>query len=154
MSGKHEGLVMEYTVSFGHTGNAKQAAYYYKTAFGFRELAYAGLETGLRDRVSYVLVQDKIRLVLTSPFNPDSEISHHIRLHGDGVKVIALLVDDAKKALTEIAFFKTRNDEHVMRSLRTLVYRAGPDGRELDLLRAMAITLKRCALSGSSPRGL
>lgn len=84
-----------------YVGNAKQAAHYYKTAFGFQELAYAGLETGSRDRVSYVLVQDKIRLVLTSPFNPDSEISHHIRMHGDGVKVIALWVDDAIKAYEE-----------------------------------------------------
>ena len=84
-----------------YVGNAKQAAHYYKTAFGFQELAYAGLETGSRDRVSYVLVQDKIRLVLTSPFDPNSEISHHIRNHGDGVKVIALWVDDARKAYEE-----------------------------------------------------
>lgn len=84
-----------------YVGNAKQAAHYYKTAFGFQELAYAGLETGSRDRVSYVLVQDKIRLVLTSPFDPNSEISHHIRMHGDGVKVIALWVDDARKAYEE-----------------------------------------------------
>ncbi len=84
-----------------YVGNAKQAAHYYKTAFGFQELAYAGLETGVRDRTSYVLVQDKIRLVLTSPFDPESEISHHIRKHGDGVKVIALWVDDARKAFEE-----------------------------------------------------
>lgn len=84
-----------------YVGNAKQAAHFYKTAFGFQELAYAGLETGSRDRVSYVLVQDKIRLVLTSPFDPNSEISHHIRLHGDGVKIIALWVDDARAAYTE-----------------------------------------------------
>jgi 4-hydroxyphenylpyruvate dioxygenase len=84
-----------------YVGNAKQAAHFYKTAFGFQELAYAGLETGSRDRVSYVLVQDKIRLVLTSPFDPNSDISHHIRLHGDGVKVIALWVDDARVAYEE-----------------------------------------------------
>lgn len=84
-----------------YVGNAKQAAHYYKTAFGFQSLAYAGLETGLRDRTSYVLQQDKIRLVLTSPFDPDSEISHHIRKHGDGVKVIALWVDDARSAFEE-----------------------------------------------------
>lgn len=84
-----------------YVGNAKQAAHFYKTAFGFQELAYAGLETGSRDRVSYVLVQDKIRLVLTSPFDPNSNISHHIRLHGDGVKVIALWVDDARIAYEE-----------------------------------------------------
>lgn len=84
-----------------YVGNAKQAAHYYKTAFGFQDLAYCGLETGSRDRVSYVLIQDKIRLVLTSPFDPDSEISHHIRKHGDGVKVIALWVDDATRSFEE-----------------------------------------------------
>jgi len=84
-----------------YVGNAKQSAHYYKTAFGFQEVAYSGLETGDREKVSYVLKQDKIRLVLTTPFNPDSEISHHIRQHGDGVKVIALWVDDARKAYEE-----------------------------------------------------
>ncbi|MBS1741944.1 MAG: 4-hydroxyphenylpyruvate dioxygenase [Bacteroidetes bacterium] len=84
-----------------YVGNAKQAAHYYKTAFGFQELAYAGLETGLKDRSSYVLVQDKIRLVLTTSFDPESEISHHVRRHGDGVKVIALWVDDARSAFEE-----------------------------------------------------
>ena len=81
-----------------YVGNAKQAAHYYKTAFGFKDLAYAGLETGVRDRTSYVLQQGKIRLMLTSPFLPDSEISEHIRQHGDGVKVIALWVNDAYDA--------------------------------------------------------
>src|SRR5690554_1276104 len=75
-----------------YVGNAKQAAHYYKTAFGFQSLAYAGLETGVKDRTSYVLVQDKIRLVLTSPLNSDSPIGEHIKKHGDGVKVIALWV--------------------------------------------------------------
>lgn len=84
-----------------YVGNAKQAAHFYKTAFGFQELAYCGLETGVRDRVSYVLIQDKIRLVLTTPFDSNSEISKHIQLHGDGVKVIALWVDDARKAYDE-----------------------------------------------------
>lgn len=84
-----------------YVGNAKQAAHYYKTAFGFQELAYAGLETGSRDRVSYVLVQDKIRLILTSPFDTDGAVSEHLRKHGDGVKVIALWVDDATKAFEE-----------------------------------------------------
>ncbi len=84
-----------------YVGNAKQSAHFYKTAFGFQELAYAGLETGMRDKCSYVLVQDRIRLVLTSPFNPESEISHHLRMHGDGVKVIALWVDDARSAYAE-----------------------------------------------------
>jgi 4-hydroxyphenylpyruvate dioxygenase len=81
-----------------YVGNAKQAAHYYKTAFGFQSLAYAGLETGVRDRVSYVLVQDKIKLVLTTPLVTDSPIADHIKKHGDGVKVIALWVDDAREA--------------------------------------------------------
>ena len=84
-----------------YVGNAKQSAHYYKTAFGFQEVAYSGLETGDKEKVSYVLKQDKIRFVLTTPFNPDNEISDHIRRHGDGVKVIALWVDDARKAYEE-----------------------------------------------------
>ena len=84
-----------------YVGNAKQAAHFYKTAFGFQSLAYAGLPTGLKDRESYVLMQGKIRLVLTSPLGPDSDIAEHIRQHGDGVKVIALWVDNAEKAYEE-----------------------------------------------------
>jgi 4-hydroxyphenylpyruvate dioxygenase len=84
-----------------YVGNAKQAAHFYKTAFGFQSLAYRGLETGCRDRTSYVLQQGKIKLVLTTPFDPESEISQHIRLHGDGVKFIALWVDDATAAYNE-----------------------------------------------------
>ena len=84
-----------------YVGNAKQSAHYYKTAFGFQSLAYAGLETGLKDKTSYVLVQDKIRLVLTSSMDPDSDINRHLTQHGDGVKVIALWVDDATKAFEE-----------------------------------------------------
>ena len=84
-----------------YVGNAKQAAHFYKTAFGFQSLAYKGLETGSKDEVSYVLVQDKIRLVLTSPLNSRSPINEHIVNHGDGVKVIALWVDDAKSAYKE-----------------------------------------------------
>ena len=82
-----------------YVGNAKQAAHFYKTALGFQSLAYAGLETGLKDRTSYVLVQDKIRLVLTTPMpGKNREIFQHLEKHGDGVKVIALWVDDATKA--------------------------------------------------------
>lgn len=84
-----------------YVGNAKQAAHYYKSAFGFQSLAYCGLETGQKEYCSYVVVQDKIRLVLTTPFNANSEISDHIRRHGDGVKVIALWVDDARKSFEE-----------------------------------------------------
>nr|WP_299339452.1 4-hydroxyphenylpyruvate dioxygenase [Allomuricauda sp.] len=81
-----------------YVGNSKQAAHFYKTAFGFQSLAYAGLETGLKDRESYVVVQDKIRLVLTSPLKSGTEIGKHIDTHGDGVKVVALWVDDATYA--------------------------------------------------------
>ncbi|MCF8461615.1 MAG: 4-hydroxyphenylpyruvate dioxygenase [Flavobacteriales bacterium] len=84
-----------------YVGNAKQAAHFYKTAFGFQSLAYAGLETGLKDRASYVLKQDKIRLVLTTALNSNSPIGEHVKKHGDGVKVIALWVDDARKAWEE-----------------------------------------------------
>ena len=84
-----------------YVGNAKQSAHFYKTAFGFQSVAYAGLETGLKDRVSYVLQQDKIRLVLTSPLEKDGPVNEHINKHGDGVKVIALWVDDATKAWKE-----------------------------------------------------
>ena len=84
-----------------YVGNAKQAAHYYKTAFGYQSLAYAGLETGVKDRASYVLRQDKIRLVLTTPLNADSPINDHLRKHGDGVKVVALWVEDATKSYEE-----------------------------------------------------
>ena len=84
-----------------YVGNAKQSAHYYKTAFGYQSFAYKGLETGSRDQVSYVLKQDKIKLVLTTPLNSQSPINDHIVKHGDGVKVIALWVDDAKKAYDE-----------------------------------------------------
>ena len=84
-----------------YVGNAKQASYYYKTAFGFQSLAYSGLETGNKERVSYVLVQDKIRLVLTTPLNSKSPVNDHIVKHGDGVKVVALWVEDARKAFEE-----------------------------------------------------
>ncbi len=84
-----------------YVGNAKQSAHFYKTAFGFQSYAYRGLETGSRDEVSYVLKQDKIRLVLTTPLNSNSPINAHLANHGDGVKVIALWVDDARSAWEE-----------------------------------------------------
>lgn len=79
-------------------GNAKQASHYYRTAFGFQLVAYSGPETGVRDRCSYVLVQNKIRFVLTSPLGPEGVIAEHIHRHGDGVKDIAFWVDDAREA--------------------------------------------------------
>ncbi len=84
-----------------YVGNAKQAAHYYQSAFGFQPLAYAGLETGVKDRTSYVLRQGKITFVLTAGLTPDSPVTEHQRLHGDGVKVIALWVDDARAAYNE-----------------------------------------------------
>ncbi len=84
-----------------YVGNAKQAAYYYKSAFGFQSYAYKGLETGCKELTSYVLKQDKIRIVLTTPLNSKSKINDHIVKHGDGVKVIALWVDDATKSWKE-----------------------------------------------------
>ncbi len=81
-----------------YVSNAKQAAHFYKTAFGFQDLAYKGLETGDKQTESYVIIQDKIRLVLTSPLHSDSAIGRHIDKHGDGVRVIALWVDDATDA--------------------------------------------------------
>ena len=73
-----------------YVGNAKQAAYYYQTAFGFQPVAYAGLETGCKDHTSYVVQQGKITFMLTAGLTPDSPVTAHQRLHGDGVKVIAL----------------------------------------------------------------
>jgi 4-hydroxyphenylpyruvate dioxygenase len=81
-----------------YVGNAKQAAHFYKTAFGFQSLAYAGPETGLRDRVSYVIRQNKLTFVLTTPLRINNEIADHIYKHGDGVKVLALMVEDATDA--------------------------------------------------------
>lgn len=84
-----------------YVGNAKQAAYFYQSAFGFELVAYAGPETGVRDRASYVLQQNKLRFVLTTSMDADSEISQHCRIHGDGVKVLALWVEDAAKSYEE-----------------------------------------------------
>ena len=84
-----------------YVGNAKQASYYYQHAFGFELIAYAGPETGVKDRASYVLKQGKIRFVFTTAIQPDSEIAKHVALHGDGVKVLALWVDDAEKSWLE-----------------------------------------------------
>jgi len=84
-----------------YVGNAKQAAQFYQSAFGFQMVAYRGPETGVRDRASYLLTQDKIRFVLTSPLGPDGEIADHVRKHGDGVRDIALWVDDARDAFAK-----------------------------------------------------
>jgi len=115
-----------------YVGNAKQAAHFYKTALGFQSLAYAGLETGLKDRTSYVVVQDKIRLIFTTPMpgTDNKENFDHIKKHGDGVKVIALWVEDAKISWEETtkrgarSFFeprieKDKNGEVVRSAIHT-----------------------------------
>jgi 4-hydroxyphenylpyruvate dioxygenase len=101
-------------------GNARQASYYYRNAFGFSQFAYAGLETGRRESTSYALEQGKARLVLTTSFDPDDAVSDHVRRHGDGVRDIAFHVDDADAAFTEavargatpVAEPADRTDEH------------------------------------------
>ena len=101
-------------------GNAKQSAYYYMQAWGFKPHAFKGLETGSKDSVSYVLRQDKITLVLTTPLVADGPLNDHLNRHGDGVKAVALWVDDAAKSWKEttsrgaVSIFspETREDSH------------------------------------------
>src|SRR5256886_17347317 len=81
-----------------YVGNAKQAAHFYKTAFGFQSLAYAGPETGVKDRASYAIRQHKLTLVLTTALRPDTPIADHVALHGDGVNFLALKAEDAPSA--------------------------------------------------------
>lgn len=113
-----------------YVGNAKQAAHYYKTAFGFQSLAYAGPETGLKDRASYVIRQNKLTFVLTTPLMKDNEMSNHINKHGDGVKILALKVNDAASAWEETTkrggksymepiILKDENGEVVMSGIHT-----------------------------------
>ena len=84
-----------------YVGNAKQAAHYYQSAFGFQSIAYAGPETGQKDKASYVVRQNKITLVFTTALKTCNAIANHVYLHGDGVKIIALLVDNAEMAWKE-----------------------------------------------------
>ncbi|NJN43148.1 MAG: 4-hydroxyphenylpyruvate dioxygenase [Flammeovirgaceae bacterium] len=113
-----------------YVGNAKQSSLFYQNCFGFELIAYSGPETGVREKASYVLKQDKIRLVLTSSLHPDTEISKHVNKHGDGVKVLALWVDNAtysynettKRGAVGVAEPKTFKDEFgevVMSSIQT-----------------------------------
>lgn len=81
-----------------YVGNARQAAHFYRSAFGFDVVGYAGPETGVRDRSSYVLEEGRVRLVVTAPLQPEGEVAEHVRAHGDGVRAIALRVDDAAAA--------------------------------------------------------
>ncbi|MEY2559427.1 MAG: 4-hydroxyphenylpyruvate dioxygenase [Verrucomicrobiota bacterium] len=84
-----------------YVGNAKQAAHFYKTAFGFQSLAYSGPETGTKEKASYVIRQNKLTFVLTTPLRSNNPITEHIHKHGDGVKVLALKVEDATSAWEE-----------------------------------------------------
>jgi len=84
-----------------YVGNAKQAAHFYKTAFGFQSLAYAGPETGMKDRASYAVRQEKLTFVFTTPLRAKNDMADHIYRHGDGVKMLALRVDDAASAWQE-----------------------------------------------------
>ncbi len=145
-----------------YVGNARQASFFYRMAFGMSLIAYAGPETGVRDRASYVLEQGKIRLVLTTPLKPAGEIAEHIQRHGDGVRDVALWVDDAKQSWRETTKRGARsvrepfelNDEHgTVRmasiatygdTIHTFVERSGYDGPFLPGYRAMpADTLAR-----------
>jgi len=81
-----------------YVGNAQQAAHFYRTTFGFLPVAFMGLETGARDRVSFIMEQGQIRLILTAPISPESQVAEHVRLHGDSIKDIAFAVDDAARA--------------------------------------------------------
>src|SRR2546430_15030871 len=81
-----------------YVGNAKQAAHFYKSVFGFQSLAYAGPETGIKDRASYAIRQNKLTLVLTTALRPDTPIADHVALHGDGVNFLALKAEDAPSA--------------------------------------------------------
>src|SRR5438477_11737255 len=84
-----------------YVGNAKQAAHFYKTAFGFQSVAYSGPETGVRDRASYAIRQNKLTLVLTTPIRSKNPVADHVYKHGDGVKALALRVNDATSAWEE-----------------------------------------------------
>ena len=104
-----------------YVGNAKQAAHFYKTAFGFQSLAYAGPETGVKDRASYAIRQNKLTFVLTTPVRTENPIADHIYKHGDGVKAIALKVEDATSAWkeTDSAAGKFEAD-HALRRQRSI----------------------------------
>ncbi|MCS7026501.1 MAG: 4-hydroxyphenylpyruvate dioxygenase [Bryobacteraceae bacterium] len=114
-----------------YVGNAKQAAHYYRTAFGFRWIAYQGPETGVSDRVSYVLEQGKIRLLLSAALRPNSPLAEHVLRHGDGVRSIALQVEDAESAYSEVVqrgaqitqpLVEERDDQGLVRWFSIAIY--------------------------------
>ena len=110
-------------------GNARQAAAYYRALWGFTPVAYSGLETGVRDRTSYVMRQNAITLVLTAPLTPDGEVAEHVHRHGDGVKDIAFAVDDSRSAF----------EETTKRGARPVVEPTDIDGGEDGVLRRSAV---------------
>jgi 4-hydroxyphenylpyruvate dioxygenase len=110
-------------------GNARQAAAYYRMLWGFTPIAYSGLETGVRDRTSYVMRQNDITLVLTAPLTPEGEIAEHVHRHGDGVKDIAFAVDDARSAF----------EETTKRGARPAIEPTDLDGAEDGVLRRSAV---------------
>ena len=135
-----------------YVGNAQQAAYYYVHAFGFREVAYAGLETGMRDRASHVLQQGRIRLVLTGALHSDSPIAAHQHQHGDGVKVIALSVPDVDHAYREATDARRRGRRGAARHLRRARHR--PPRDDQDLRRDAAHVRRPRRLHGRVPARL
>ncbi|MFL5755980.1 MAG: 4-hydroxyphenylpyruvate dioxygenase [Chloroflexota bacterium] len=110
-------------------GNARQASAYFRALWGFTPIAYAGLETGLRDRASYVMRRNDITIVLTAPLTPDGEIAEHVHRHGDGVKDIAFLVDDARRSF----------DETTKRGAKPAIEPVELDGGEDGVLRRSAV---------------
>src|SRR6266542_205628 len=110
-------------------GNARQAAHYYRTLWGFTPIAYAGLETGVRDRTSYVLRQNDITLVVTGALTPDTDIAEHVKQHGDGVHDISFSVDDATSAFRETT----------SRGARAIREPTEFDGGEAGVLRVSAV---------------
>ena len=94
------GLKKIHHVEF-YVGNAKQAEFFYRKAFGFSRVAYSGLETGNRETTSYVIRQNRVNFVLTTPLNPEHQAAEHIKQHGDGVRDIAFQVEDADHAFKE-----------------------------------------------------
>ena len=112
-------------------GNARQSAHYFRALWGFTPIAYAGLETGVRDRSSYVMRRNDITFVLTGALAPDGEIAEHVHRHGDGVKDIAFLVDDARSSFAETT----------KRGARPAIEPLEMDGGEDGILRRSAVTL-------------
>ncbi len=135
-----------------YVGNAKQASHYYRAAFGFQLVGYRGPETGTRDRSSYLLQQNKVRLVLTSPLTPDHPAAAHVALHGDGVRDIALWVDNAREAF-EVAIERGAKPVQQPTVLKDESRRSGHCG-DPDLRRHHSQPGRAAKLSGQLPSRL